>query len=592
MEICKNGTKFNNKNKESWIVVMKYKKIYEKWLNEPKVDDDTKKELEEIKNQEQEIQDRFYKDLTFGTGGLRGVIGAGSNRMNKYTIRRATQGLVNYIKKNDAFIEGKGVAIAYDSRHYSDIFALETALVLSANNIRAYLFDALRPTPELSFAVRKLGCSAGIVITASHNPSEYNGYKVYGSDGGQITLDMAKGIIDEINRVDAFNDVVMIDEQQALNDDLLIYIGKEIDKSYLSEVINLSINKNISREVPEFEIVYTPLHGTGLMPITKALSMLGYENVHLVKSQVKPDGSFPTVKSPNPEEREAFNEGIKLAEEIGADILFGTDPDSDRVGVVVRNHKGQYQVLTGNQIGALLTHYILSSKNEINKNDVVIKTIVTSDLGAKIAKSYNATVFNTLTGFKFIGEKIKEFEETNSYNFLFGYEESYGYLSGTFVRDKDAVIASVLIVEMAAYYKMKGMSLFDAIEKIYKEYGYYAEELESFTFKGAEGQQKINETVEKFRDYNKLIEAFVGIEIVEDYQLQVRRLIEAGREDTIDLPKANVIKVYFKDQSWVAIRPSGTEPKLKIYYSTMGDSAKVSEKRMEELKCLIAKFIK
>lgn len=408
---------------------MNYLEQYKEWVNNPIIDSETKIELEKIKGQEKEIEDRFYQDLDFGTGGLRGIIGAGSNRINKYTVRRATQGLVNYIKKNYNFSDNNSVAIAYDSRHHSDTFALEAALVLAASNIKAYLFDALRPTPELSFTVRKLKCAAGIVITASHNPAEYNGYKVYGSDGGQITLDKANGITKEINAIRIFDDVRTIEKQEAVKLGLLNYLGEEIDKTYISEVINLSLRKEMAKEVPDFKIVYTPLHGTGLKPITKALSMLGYENIHLVTCQVEPDGMFPTCKSPNPEDREAFYEGIKIAEEINADILLGTDPDGDRVGVVVKNLKGQYQVVTGNQIGALLTHYILSSRENIDQKDAVIKTIVTSDLGAKIAESYGATVFNTLTGFKFIGEKIKEFEEDGKYNFLFGYEESYGYLA-------------------------------------------------------------------------------------------------------------------------------------------------------------------
>lgn len=563
---------------------MKYQGRYQEWLDHPSLDEDAKKELRVIQDQEIEIQDRFYKDLTFGTGGLRGLIGCGSNRINKYTVRRATQGLVNYIEKNKKHSDKKGVAIAYDSRNYSCAFALEAALVLAANGLRAYLFDDLRPTPELSYAVRLLGCTAGIVITASHNPPEYNGYKVYDSDGGQITLDMANGIINEINAIHIFNDVKTLEPQEAIDRDLIHYIGEEIDKAYLSEVTNLSLKRDIAREVPEFKIVYTPLHGAGLKLITKALSMLGYNSVHLVTCQVEPDGMFPTCKSPNPEEKEAFQEGIKIAEQIGADILLGTDPDCDRVGVVVKDRLGQYQVLTGNQIGALLTHYILSSRENVTSHDAVIKTIVTSDLGARIAKSYGATVIDTLTGFKFIGEKIKEFEEEGTFNFLFGYEESYGYLAGTFVRDKDAVIASVLIVEMAAYYKSKGMSLSDAIEEIYKDYGYYSDALESFTFKGVEGQKKIKETVEKYRDYNRLKKAFAELEFIEDYQSQIRSFINSGKEEKIELPKTNVIKVYFKDQSWFAIRPSGTEPKLKIYYSTIGKYAELAEKRMEQIK--------
>ena len=392
--------------------------------------------------------------------------------------------------------------------------------------------------------------------------------------------------------VDIFGNVKTMEEQAALDNNLLQYIGQAVDDSYLTKVTNLSVRKDISKKASDFKIVYTPLHGSGLMLVTKALSMLGYENVHLVESQVTPDGSFPTVKSPNPEDREALNEGVKLAEKINADIILGTDPDSDRVGVVIKNNNGEYQGLTGNQIGALLSYYLLSSKGNVTKKDAVVKTIVTSELGATIAKEYGASVFNTLTGFKFIGEKIKEFEQDNKYNFVFGYEESYGYLAGTFVRDKDAVIASVLIVEMAAYYKTKGMSLFDAINEIYERFGYFNDSLESFVFKGSEGQQKIKDTVESFRDYKALTKAFDGILIIEDYLFNTRNNLDKNIKEEIHLPKENVIKVFFKDGSWFAIRPSGTEPKLKIYYSTMGKTNIEAAKRMEELKSLINKYIK
>lgn len=417
---------------------MNYMENFKKWINSEILNEESRKELLAIQH-DNEIKERFYKSLEFGTGGLRGIIGAGSNRINVYTVRKATQGLANFINSFSSN-NHKSVAIAYDSRHYSDLFAEEVALVLAANDIKAYVFDSLRSTPELSFAVRHLKCDAGIVITASHNPPEYNGYKVYGPDGGQITLDMANAIISEIDKLDIFDDVRTCSKKDAIKKGLFLYIGEDIDQLYINKVTQLSINPNISHEVDDFKIIYTPLHGTGLMPIERALKMLGYNDLHIVESQKFPDGDFPTVKSPNPEEREALTEGIKLAESINADIVLGTDPDSDRVGVAVRNKEGSYELLTGNQIGALLTHYLISNKKEVTSRDAVIKTIVTSELGANIAKAYGATVFDTLTGFKFIGEKINEFEEQNNYDFLFGYEESYGYLAGTFVRDKDAVM--------------------------------------------------------------------------------------------------------------------------------------------------------
>jgi phosphoglucomutase len=568
---------------------MSYNNIYKKWIDSEIINEESRKELLAIQNDDAEIQERFYKNLEFGTGGLRGIIGAGTNRINVYTVRKATQGLANFINFSSSN-KSKSVAIAYDSRHYSDVFAEEAALVLSANDIKAYVFDSLRPTPELSFAVRHLNCDAGIVITASHNPPEYNGYKVYGSDGGQITLDMANAIISEIDKLDIFDDVKTCSKEAAIINSKLKYIGDDVDRDYLSKIKELSINPDISRDVDDFKIVYTPIHGTGLMPITRALSVLGYNDVNIVTSQEVPNGAFPTVKSPNPEEREALSEGIKLAEGIKADIVLGTDPDADRVGVAVRNKEGNYVLLTGNQIGALLTHYLISNKKDINSRDAVIKTIVTSELGATIAKSYGVTVFDTLTGFKFIGEKIKEFEEKNDYDFLFGYEESYGYLAGTFVRDKDAVISSVLIVEMAAVCKSQGLSLLDAIDKIYQKYGYYSDTLDSFTFKGIDGQDKIKSVVDRFRNIDELKKGFSDISIIEDYKLQEKLNLETDITESIQLPSSNVIKIHLSDQSWFAVRPSGTEPKLKIYYSTIGTNEIDSKDKMISLKQKVKEF--
>ena len=574
---------------ESKVVIMNYMENFKKWIDSEIINEESRKELLAIQHDVAEVQERFYKNLEFGTGGLRGIIGVGTNRINVYTVRKATQGLANFINLS-SLNKSKSVAIAYDSRHYSDVFAEETALVLAANDIKAYVFESLRPTPELSFAVRHLNCDAGIVITASHNPPEYNGYKVYGSDGGQITLDMANAIFSEIDKLDIFDDVKTCSKEEAINNSKLKYIGDDVDREYLNKIKELSINPNISRDVDDFKIVYTPIHGTGLIPITRALSMLGYSDVNIVASQKFPDGDFPTVKSPNPEEREALAEGIKLAESIKADVVLGTDPDADRVGVAVRNKKGNYELLTGNQIGALLTHYLISNKKDINSRDAVIKTIVTSELGANIAKSYGTTVFDTLTGFKFIGEKIKEFEEQKDYNFLFGYEESYGYLAGTFVRDKDAVISSVLIVEMAAFYKSKGLTLLDALNKIYQKYGYYSDALDSFTFKGIDGQGKIKSVVDRFRNIVELKKGFSDISIIEDYKSQEKLNLETDLTESIQLPSSNVIKIHLSDQSWFAVRPSGTEPKLKIYYSTIGTNEIDSKDKMISLRQKVKEF--
>ncbi len=569
---------------------MNYLENYKKWIMSKEVDEVSRGELLAIQGNEKEIKERFYTNLEFGTGGLRGIMGAGTNRINIYTVRKATQGLATFINLSRPN-ENKSVSIAYDSRHFSETFAEEAALVLAANNIKSYVFDSLRPTPELSFAVRHLKCDAGIVITASHNPSEYNGYKVYGPDGGQITLETANSIISEINKLDIFDDVKTCVKEDAVEKELFSYIGETIDIEYLKRVTELSVNIKLGRQVSDLKIVYTPLHGTGLMPIEKALSMLGFKDVYIVESQRNSDGDFPTVKSPNPEEREALAEGIKLAKSIKADIVLGTDPDADRVGVAVQSKDGSYELLTGNQIGALLTYYLVSNKNNITSRDAVIKTIVTSELGARIAKSYGASVFETLTGFKFIGEKIKEFEEMNSFDFLFGYEESYGYLAGNFVRDKDAVISSILIVEMAAYYKLQGSTLLNAIDDIYKEYGYYTDALNSFTFKDIDSLDKMNLIVDKFRDINELIKVFPDITIIEDYNTQKRNILGSSHSERIELPSSNVIKIHFTDESWFAVRPSGTEPKLKLYYSAVGSSLNESSERMDLLRQKILKMI-
>jgi phosphoglucomutase len=569
-----------------------YMDQYYEWLNSDYIDESAKDELRRIQDDPKEIEDRFYRELEFGTGGLRGIIGAGANRINIYTVRKATQGLADFLKKVVNPATGGSVAIAFDSRHYSDVFAKETALVLAGNGFKAYLFDSLRPTPELSFAVRYLRCAAGVVITASHNPAEYNGYKVYGPDGGQITSEYAGGILECIGKIQSWDRIRISDEAQAVNRGLLKVIGAEVDTEYLNRVKELALRPELPPSAVDFRMVYTPLHGTGLMPIQRCLRELGYSHFHLVEAQARPDGDFPTVASPNPEEHRAFALGIKLMEELQADILFGTDPDCDRVGVVVPNSQGEYQVLTGNQVGALLVHYILSAQSGgITKKDVIVKTIVTSDLGARIGEAFGATVVNTLTGFKYIGAKIKEFETGNVYRFRFGYEESYGYLAGTFVRDKDAVIASMLIVEMAAYYKQQGKSLLDVLGELYETYGYYNDSLETFTFKGVAGQGKIGEIMARVRNFQELAELFRDMVAVEDYQTGRRVYADGRAAETLTLPESDVVKIILENGSWVAIRPSGTEPKLKIYYSAVAGSEDASQFLMAELKAKVNRLI-
>ncbi|QEK13190.1 phospho-sugar mutase [Crassaminicella thermophila] len=566
---------------------MSYKDQYNYWLSNPYFDEATKAELKNIENDEKEIEERFYKDLEFGTGGLRGVIGAGTNRMNEYVVRKATQGFANYLLKTVEAVKNKGVVIAYDCRHKSDVFAETAALVLAANGIKAYLFESLRTTPELSFSVRELGCAGGIVITASHNPPEYNGYKVYGEDGGQIVPDTAEKIIREIQDIKDYADVKYINKEDALDKGLLEIIGEEVDKKYIDKVKSLVLRKEVIERMKDMKIIYTPLHGTGNMPVRRVLNEIGFENVIVVNEQEIPDPNFSTVKSPNPEEHEAFTLAMELAKKHGADVIIGTDPDCDRVGVVVKNNEGKYQVLTGNQTGALLIDYLLSSmkeRNSIPENGVIIKTIVTSKMGEKIAKSFGVETLDTLTGFKFIGEKMKEFEENKEKTFLFGYEESYGYLAGTFVRDKDAVIASMLICEMAAYYKSEGMTLYDALMKLYEKYGYYQEDLVSITLKGKEGLEKIQRILAYLRDNTPKSIAGKEIKVFRDYDISKGINLSTGEEEILTLPKSNVLHFTFTDDSWFCVRPSGTEPKVKIYFSVMGESLEDAKEQLINVK--------
>ncbi|MDY5212007.1 phospho-sugar mutase [Intestinibacter sp.] len=547
---------------------MNYMEIYNQWLESDYFDAETKKELENIKGNEKEIEDRFYTDLEFGTAGLRGIIAAGTNRINIYTVRRATFGLANYIIKNTTEEEkNRGVVIAHDNRNMSREFCLEAANTLAACGIKAYIFDSLRTTPELSFAVRKLHTIAGIVITASHNPPEYNGYKVYWEDGAQVMPEIASAITAEVNAIKDYSTIPTIKEEQK---DLVVMLGAEQDTAFIEAVKTQVIKKELVKKVgQEFKIVYTPLCGTGNVPVTRALSEVGFKNVLVVPEEQNPDPNFAGIEYPNPEEHKALTRGIALAKAEGADLVIATDPDCDRVGVAVKTTTGEYALLTGNQIGAMLTNYIIESSKEENKLDpkaTLVKTIVTSEFGADIARANNLDVINVLTGFKFIGQKIKSFEETGNKTYLFGYEESYGYLVGTHARDKDGVVASLLISEMAAYYYDKGMSLYEGLQELYKKYGYFREKTISLTLKGIEGLAKIKEIITYFREND--IKEFNNTKVVDlkDYQKGID-----------GLPKANVLKYFLEDGSWIAVRPSGTEPKLKFYVAVKGE---------DEAKCL------
>ncbi|WP_135552010.1 phospho-sugar mutase [Paenibacillus cymbidii] len=548
--------------------------LFDRWLDDPGIDAATKAELRAIADQPAEVEDRFYKDLEFGTGGLRGVIGAGTNRMNLYTVGRATQGLAQFLLANAAAADN-AVAIAYDSRNQSPEFALEAALVLAGNGIAAYVFDSLRPTPELSFAVRHLGATAGIVVTASHNPPEYNGYKVYGKDGGQLVPHDAERVIAQIRDV-AFASIRKLTREQAEAAGLLRWIGREADEAFLAAVTSVSRHAEVVRELGDrVSIVYTPLHGAGNLSVRAALARVGFTNVTVVPEQELPDANFSTVKSPNPEEKEAFALALKLAEQVNADVVIGTDPDCDRMGAVVKDDNGQYVVLNGNQSGALMVHYLLSSMKErgdLPANGVVVKTIVTSEMGAVIAEHYGAQVMNTLTGFKYIGEKMTQFAATGAHTFLFGYEESYGYLAGDYARDKDAVLASMLIAEAAAYYKAQGSGLYDVLQELYRQHGYFLEKLESRTLKGKDGLEQIGRIMDDWRAHPPTEVAGRQVAQVLDYA--------PGLDG---LPPENVLKYVLDDHSWFCLRPSGTEPKIKVYFAVRGQSAEDASARADRL---------
>ncbi|MBQ4176357.1 MAG: phospho-sugar mutase [Lachnospiraceae bacterium] len=551
-----------------------YRARYEEWLSNPYFDEDTKAELKAIADDENEIKERFYMDLEFGTAGLRGIIGAGTNRMNIYVVRKATQGLANYILKVGA--EAKGVAIAHDSRRMHDEFTECAALTLAANGIKAYVFDALRPTPELSYAVRHLGCIAGINITASHNPPEYNGYKVYWEDGAQITPPHDSGIMDEVKAITDYSACKTMDKQEAIDKGLYVVIGEEVDSTYLAELKKNVLHPEAIREqAKNLKIVYTPLHGTGLVPAVRVLKELGFENVTVVPEQEKPDGDFPTVSYPNPEAEEAFALGLKLAEETGADLVLATDPDADRLGVRVRDKEGVYHTLTGNMSGSLLADYEIGQTKALKglpSDGMLIKTIVTTNLADAICKYYGVAEYECLTGFKWIGRQILKMENEKKGTYLFGFEESYGCLIGTHARDKDAIVAVMALCEAAAYYKTKDMTLWDAMLDLYERCGYYKDDIKSVGLAGIEGLQKIQQIMATLRE--EPLKEIAGYKVLKarDYQKDTILDMQTGTETDTGLPKSNVLYYELTDDAWLCVRPSGTEPKIKFYYGVVGDS--------------------
>ncbi len=561
---------------------MNYIQQKDKWLNSSFVDDKTKEQIMAL--DEKELEESFYRCLEFGTAGLRGVLGAGTNRMNIYTVRHATQGLAEFIKAKGKNEMAKGVAISYDSRHCSRLFAEETAKVLGANGIKVLLSDSLRPVPELSFAVRHFGTVAGVMITASHNPAKYNGYKVYGEDGGQMPPENAGIVLDYINKTDIFEDVKISDLEELKAKGLVREFGTELDIEFIKNVKKQRINPDVFEKAENFKVVYTPLHGSGNVPVRMVLEEIGVNNVNIVEEQISPDGAFPTVKSPNPENKEALTKAIALAKEVGADFAFGTDPDCDRVGVAVKDKNGEFITLTGNMVGALLTHYILSCRKQngtLPDNGIVVKTVVTSYMADAICRDYGVAVENVLTGFKFIGEKMNSYEKTGEHTYLLGFEESYGYLSGTHARDKDAVEASMLIVEMAAFYKTKGMTLYDALLKLYEKYGTYRERTIALTFEGIEGAEKIKSVTAGIR--NNPPAEIVGMKVLalNDYKEQVRTDFATGDKTKIKLPASDVLLFEMENGAWFAVRPSGTEPKIKFYIGVNEADIDSAEKKID-----------
>jgi len=575
---------------------MNSRALYDFWRSSDYFDQDTKKELEQIRDNPAEIEERFYRDLEFGTGGLRGILGAGTNRMNIYTVRKASQGFANYLNKNVKDAGERGIAISYDSRHMSPQFAEEAACIFAANGIKAYLFDELRPTPELSFAVRHLKAAAGVMVTASHNPKQYNGYKAYGEDGAQLSLDGSEAVFSEIEGIADITSVKPMPEEEAVKKGLLVKIGSEVDDAYINSLKTLVVDPSaVAKAADTMKIVYTPLHGTGNKPVRRILKETGFKNVLVVPEQELPDPEFSTVKSPNPEEKDALKLAIELAKKENVDLIIGTDPDGDRVGVVARSSSGEYVVLTGNQTGCLLLEYILSQKKArgtLPANGFVVKTVVTSELARTIAAYYDIELIEVLTGFKFIGEKIKELDETGKKKYLFGFEESYGYLAGTFARDKDAVVASMLIGEMAAWYRNRGMSLYEGLLELFEKYGYYIEGITSFTLEGKEGVEKINSAMDSLRSGKSSAFSCCKVSAVRDYERKEVTEILTGKKRPLDLPVSNVLYYELADGSWFCIRPSGTEPKIKIYYGVSETTMEKSKDKLERIKENVVNEIK
>ncbi len=572
---------------------MDYKKIYEDWLSNPCFDEATKEELRNIADDENEIKERFYTELEFGTAGLRGIIGAGLNRMNIYTVRKATQGLANYILKVGG--KEKGVAIAYDSRRMSPEFSMEAALCLAANGIKAYRFESLRPTPELSYAVRKLGCIAGINITASHNPPEYNGYKVYWEDGAQITPPHDGGIMDEVKAITDFSTLKTMSEEDARKEGLLVTIGADVDDPYIAELKKqVKRPEAIAKMAKELKIVYTPLHGTGNIPARRVLKELGFENVYVVPEQELPDGEFPTVSYPNPEAAEAFELGLKLAKKIDADLVLATDPDADRLGVYVKDKNGEYHTLTGNMSGCLLAEYEISQYKELHglpEDGALIKTIVTSNLADAIAKSYGIKLIEVLTGFKYIGQQILNFEQSGKGTYLFGFEESYGCLIGTHARDKDAIVATMALCEAAAYYKTQDKTLWDAMIDMYEKYGYYKDDVKAISLKGIEGLAKIQSIMADLRKSEPTEIGGYKVLEIRDYKADTAKNMETGEVTSTGLPSSNVMYYDLSDNAWLCVRPSGTEPKIKLYYGVKGTSLEDADAKSEALGKAAGAFI-
>ncbi len=565
---------------------MDYLEKYKSWIENPAIDEETKKELKSIEDNSEEIQERFYKDLEFGTAGLRGIIGNGSNRMNKYTVGKATQGLANYIIKNNG--QDRGVAISYDSRHMSKEFSEITALCLNANGIKTYVFESLRPVPELSFAVRELNCIAGVMITASHNPPKYNGYKVYWEDGAQIVSPTDKGIIGEVNAIADFKDIKTISKEEAEEKGLYNVIGKEIDDKYIAKLKSLVLSPDVIKDVQkDVKIVYTPLHGAGNMPVQRILKEIGFENVYVVPEQEKPDGDFPTVSYPNPEDEKAFKLALELAKKVDADVVLANDPDADRLGVYSKESKtGEYKTFTGNMSALLIAEYELSQMKKQGKlptNGALIKTIVSSNLADAIAKEYNLKLIEVLTGFKYIGEQMKIFDKTNEYKYVFGFEESYGCLIGTHARDKDGIAAVMALCEATAFYKKERYTLWDQMINIYKKYGFYKEVTISVTKEGISGAEEIKKIMDNIRNNPPAKLGKYNVIEFRDYKKEIIKKLQTGAEEKTTLPNSNVLYFDLEDSAWCAVRPSGTEPKIKFYIGVRENTMEEAEKSLEEL---------